>query len=111
MTYLETIKRQLPKGFGILEKGYIYLPLSHTSLFYNFKRLSKNIKIWGTENRLYVYTTLNKQLLYIIDLKSKEGIKQFYGLQLEKELSLSKQILEIKKATSVALKTALTLKE
>jgi len=107
MNYLKNIKNNLPGGFAVEGDGYMYIPIARTTLFYNFKRINKNIKLWDTENRLYTYTENTQKILYIIDLKSKEGVKCFYTLQLQKELELSKGISAIKKETLLVLNKAL----
>jgi len=108
MHYLTEINNKLPIK-GNVKNGYIFIPVNYTSLYNNFKRLEKLVCTCNVENRLHV--EIYNQYMYIVDLKTVEGIEQFYGLQLQKELDLQKQVITLKETTKSVLEKAIKLKE
>ena len=103
MNYLKTLNNLLPVK-STIKNGYIFIYAQHITT-YNTKKLIKLCKKYDVQSKLYIELT-DDNSMYIIDLKLKEGVLQFYRLQLQKELKLYNEILDIKKNTNKILKLA-----
>lgn len=88
--------------------GFFVITSANTTLFYNTKKLKSKIASLDAEGTLYPMEY--KGNLYVLSLAHDEGVKQFYGIQLERELALQSKVLDIKKETLVVLEKAQKLK-